>query len=135
MEAQLSGVLQELRPCTQADVSRFSPTKDKAGVRQRAHLTAPLPRLRPLTSTFLTFLTAESKVTLILPPPPTLCCLWGWHHQVRGRLQPEELGPDDAQGAVSPTSSIRVIFMLSSISSTEYVLITKPSLGLAQRLY
>ena len=44
-------------------------------------------------------------------------------------LQPEELGTDDAQEAVSPTFSIRVIFMLSGVSSSEYVLITKPSLN------
>lgn len=84
----------------------------------------------PPTSTFLTFLTAESKVTLILSPPLTLCGLWGWHHQVRGGgLQPEELGTDDAQEAVSPTFSIRVIFMLNGVSSSKYVLITKPSLS------
>lgn len=43
---------------------------------------------------------------------------------MRGGLQLKELGTDDTQGAVSPNSSIRVIFMLSSISSSEYVLIT-----------
>lgn len=44
-------------------------------------------------------------------------------------LQPEELGTDDVQGAVSPTFSIRVLFMLNGVLSNEYVLITKPSLS------